>query len=408
MKVVVQKFGGTSLQTEERRDRCAEHVIAALRDGYKVVIVVSAMGRFGDPYATDTLLELAGGKPPSVSVKEQDMLMACGETISAVVFSSLLQGKGVTAEAMNGAEAGFRTSEIFGNARIRDVKTEQLEAVLESKDAAVVTGFQGLTPKGHTATLGRGGSDTSATALGAALGAEYVDIFTDVNGIMTADPRVVKRAKPLDVITYSEVSNMAYQGAKVIHPRAVEVAMQADIPIRIRSVEEEGAGTLITSSTSSVRGRDLEERPVTAVTHVKEISQLKITEPGDSSRIFEVMAEKKISVDFISIHPNFVTFTIPSHFRSEAEDSLQAEGFHVTWTDQCAKVAAVGAGMSGVPGIAARIVRALEKKGIPILQSADSHTTIWVLVEEQHMIDAVNALHDTFLEESCPEKEEEV
>ncbi len=402
MKIIVQKFGGTSLQTEESRDRCAEHVASALREGYKVVVVVSAMGRSGDPYATDSLLEIAGGNPPDVSPKEQDMLMACGETISAVVFSSILQKKGIKSEAVTGAEAGFRLSENFGDARIREMKTDHLEELLENVDVAVVTGFQGQTPKGHTATLGRGGSDTSATALGAALEASCVDIFTDVNGIMTADPRVVKNAKSLSVITYGEVSNMAYQGAKVIHPRAVEVAMQADVPIRIRSAYEEGEGTLITSSTSSIRGRDLEERPVTAVTHVSDVIQLKINNPEDPSRVFECMAEENISVDFISIHPEFITFTVPSHIRIKAEDSLQSEGYHVTWTDQCAKVAAVGAGMSGVPGIAARIVKALKDKNIPIMQSADSHTTIWVLVKEKHMLNAVNALHDAFLHELCP------
>ncbi|TVP84241.1 MAG: aspartate kinase [Alkalicoccus sp.] len=402
MKIIVQKFGGTSLQTEERRGRCAEHVASALREGYKVVVVVSAMGRSGDPYATDSLLETAGGTPPDVSLKEQDMLMACGETISAVVFSSILQKKGIKSEAVTGAEAGFRVSEKFGDARIREMKTDHLKELLEKVDAVVVTGFQGQTPKGHTATLGRGGSDTSATALGASLEAAYVDIFTDVNGIMTADPRVVKNAKALRAVTYGEVSNMAYQGAKVIHPRAVEVAMQADVPIRIRSSSEEGEGTLITSSTTSIRGKDLEERPVTAVTHVKDVVQLKINSPGDPARVFECMAEADISVDFISIHPEFITFTIPSHIRIKAEDSLQSEGYHVTWTDRCAKIAAVGAGMSGVPGIAARIVKALKDRDIPIMQSADSHTTIWVLVKEKHMLDAVNALHDAFLHELCP------
>jgi aspartate kinase len=407
MKITVQKFGGSSLQSEERRSYCAEHVAAALRDGFKVVVVVSAMGRSGDYYATDTLLQLTGGIQPSVSKKEQDLLMSCGENISAVVFSSLLQQRGIRSYAMTGSEAGFRVSEVYGEARILDVKTEQLESVLENYDAVVVTGFQGETPKGTTATLGRGGSDTSATALGAALNASYVDIFTDVQGIMTADPRIVKNAKPLDVITYSEVSNMAYQGAKVIHPRAVEVAMQAEIPIRIRSSFEDGPGTLITSSTSKVRGIDLDDRPVTAVTHVKDVSQIKITRPKDESLVFTLMAEEQISVDFLSIHPDFVTFTVPGPLRNKAEVSLQKNGFDVTWTDKCAKIAAVGAGMTGVPGIAAKIVQSLKRKEIPILQSADSHTTIWVLVHEYQMAEAVNALHDTFLNEGIHKKEDE-
>lgn len=397
MKVIVQKFGGSSLQTEERRDHCVEHVVTALRDGFKVIVVVSAVGRSGDPYATDTLLSLIGGIAPKVSKKEQDLLMSCGEVISSVIFSSKLQAEGISSYAMTGAEAGFRVSENYGNARILDVKTEQLENLLETYDVLVVTGFQGETPKGTVATLGRGGSDTSATALGAAVKASYVDIFTDVSGIMTADPRVVKEARHLEVMTYAEVSNMAYQGAKVIHPRAVEVAMQADVPIRIRSSQEQGFGTLIASSTSKIRGRDLDEKPVTAITHVKDIAQLKITGAGDQSKVFQLLSEADISVDFISIHADFLTFTIPVSKRIEAVDSLQSAGFDVTWTDKCAKIAVVGAGMTGVPGIAAGIVRALNERQIPIMQSADSHTTIWVLVAESDMIKAVNALHDAFL-----------
>ncbi|SDN29709.1 aspartate kinase [Alkalicoccus daliensis] len=399
MKITVQKFGGSSLQTEERRDRCAEHVITALRDGYKVVVVVSAIGRNGDPYATDTLLNLVGGSLPNISKKEQDLLMSCGETISSVVFSSLLQSKGISSYAMTGAEAGFRISESYGDARILNIKTENIETVLQTYDVIVVTGFQGETPKGTVATLGRGGSDTSATALGAALKASYVDIFTDVSGIMTADPRIVKSAKSMETATYGEVSNMAYQGAKVIHPRAVEIAMQADVPIRIRSSQEEGFGTLIASSTSAIRGRDLDEKPVSAITQVKDISQLKISHPESQGDIFKIMTEAELSVDFISIHPDFLTFTIPAARREEACKSLQAAGYEVTWTDRCAKVAVVGAGMSGVPGVAAKIVSALNEKNIPIMQSADSHTTIWVLVAESDMLEAVNVLHEAFLAE---------
>src|SRR5690554_4896013 len=224
MKIVVQKYGGTSLKNEEVRTRASDHVRAALEEGYKVVVVVSAMGRNGDPYATDTLLNLVGGSQGFVSKRELDLLASCGETISSVVFSNLLRSKGINSLAMTGAEAGFRTNEDYTNAKIVEMKVEKLRHELEKHDVIVVTGFQGATPTGTTATLGRGGSDTSATAIGAALSAEIVDIFTDVEGIMTADPRIVKSAKPLNVVTYTEICNMAYQGAKVIHPRAVEVA----------------------------------------------------------------------------------------------------------------------------------------------------------------------------------------
>ncbi len=397
MKLIVQKFGGSSLQTEAKRNQCAEHILTALQDGFKVVAVVSAIGRSGDPYATDTLLKLAGGNTPAVSAKELDMLMACGETISSVAFSALLQHKGVKAGAMSGAEAGFRTNEVYGDARITEMQTAALEGALKDKDVIVVTGFQGMTPKGTTATLGRGGSDTSATALGAALKAEMVDIFTDVAGIMTADPRIAGNAKPLKAVTYAEVSNMAYQGAKVIHPRAVEIAMQAEIPLRIRAFSEDGPGTIIRSTIDGAAGQDVKERPITAVTHKDNVCQIKAAGPNPKADVFTAMAEAGISVDFISIHPEFATFTIPSEKRTEALDSLQDLPHDVTWTDQCAKVAVVGGGMSGVPGIAAKIVTALEQQGIHVLQSADSHTTIWVLVSSPQLRNAVNVLHDSFL-----------
>ncbi|PRO65181.1 aspartate kinase [Alkalicoccus urumqiensis] len=397
MNIIVQKFGGSSLQTEERRSQCAEHTAAALRDGYKVVVVVSAVGRRGDPYATDTLLSLTG-TAETVSAKEKDLLMSCGESISAVMFSSLLNEKGIRTEAMSGGEAGFRTSDTYGDARITDMKTDRLRGRLEELDCIVVTGFQGWTVHGTTATLGRGGSDTSAAALGAALNAAYVDIFTDVNGVMTADPRIVKDAVSLKKLTYAEVSNMAYQGAKVIHPRAVEIAMQSDIPLRVRSTWEDGEGTMITSSSPKETISDTWQRPVTAVTHVAPVSQLKVT--GISTdRLFGILAEKGISVDFLSIHPDFVTFTVPESLRIEAEASLQMEGADVRWKDQCAKVACVGAGMSGMPGIAASITKALAQASVPILQSADSHTTIWVLTAVDDMERAVQALHGAFLTE---------
>ncbi|MGJ9381465.1 aspartate kinase [Salipaludibacillus neizhouensis] len=401
MKIVVQKFGGTSLQSEELRERSGHHVLEALREGYKVVVVVSAMGRNGAPYATDTLLGLVGGITTPISKKEQDMLASCGETISSVVFSTLLQQKGVKALAMSGAQAGFRTTEDYTNAKITEMKVEGLRTALEDYDVIVVAGFQGETPKGTTATLGRGGSDTSATSLGAALQAEVVDIFTDVTGVMTADPRIVKNAKTISVVTYNEISNLAYQGAKVIHPRAVEVAMQAKVPIRIRSTSEDDYGTLITTSTSNVLGKDIDERPITGIAQVSNVTQIKLTAKEEEyelqSKVFKAMAKAEISVDFISIHPLGVAYTVPDHLTSLAVQVLEEMDLLPEITRNCAKVSAVGAGMTGVPGITSKIVEALANEHIQILQSADSHTTIWVLVKETDMINAVNALHQVFL-----------
>ena len=404
MKIIVQKFGGTSLKSEEAKKAAAEHVFSAVRNGYKVVVVVSAMGRNGDPYATDTLLDLVGGVQSTVSKREQDLLLSCGETISSVVFSGMLQKKGLRSLAMNGSQAGFRTSENYGDAKIVDMRTEGVSTALQEVDVVVVTGFQGETLHGTVSTLGRGGSDTSATALGAALQAEVIDIFTDVSGVMTADPRIVDNAKTLSSVTYNEVCNLAYQGAKVIHPRAVEVAMQAKVPIRIRSVFDQEAGTLISSTTAKGLGRDMEERPVTGIAHVSGLTQVNIQllssgPANEAAPVFQAMAEADISVDFITIHPEHIQFTIPKHLKESAAAQISRLGLTPSFAEGCAKVSAVGAGMTGVPGITAKIVQALHEEGIMILQSADSHTTIWVLVKESEMKAAVNALHRTFLSE---------
>ncbi|RNA69536.1 aspartate kinase [Alteribacter keqinensis] len=402
MNIIVQKFGGSSLKTAEMREMAANHVIKALKPGGKIVVVVSAMGRSGDPYATDTLLNLVGGSVnANVSKRELDLLASCGEVISSVVFSQLLNEKGVKALALTGAQAGFRVTEDYTNGKITEMKTEELTAALDEADVVVVTGFQGLTPKGTTATLGRGGSDTSATALGAALKAEVVDIFTDVEGVMTADPRVVDKAKPLGVVTYNEICNMAYQGAKVIHPRAVEIAMQAKVPIRIRSTFSDGEGTLITTSTAKALGQDVEERTITGIAHVNNVTQIKVAaregEYDLQAKVFKAMANENISVDFISIQPMGVAYTVKDEVADRAIHVLTELGFKPEAQRNCAKVSAVGAGMTGVPGVTSKIVEALSMKNIQILQSADSHTTIWVLVKEEDMTAAVNALHEIFL-----------
>ncbi len=232
MKVIVQKFGGTSVRDDLSRKLACDHVSEAVTKGYKVIVVVSAMGRKGEPYATDTLLSLVEAN--RLMPREQDLLVSCGELISAVVFTDLLLSLGLKVTAFSGAKAGFKTNDEFTNAKITEMNCDQLLQQFDHVDVVVVAGFQGQTEDGDIATLGRGGSDTSATALGAAVNAEWVDIFSDVEGIMTADPKIVETAKPLEVITYEELSNLAYQGAKVIHPRAVEIAMQAQVPIHIR------------------------------------------------------------------------------------------------------------------------------------------------------------------------------
>jgi len=401
MKIIVQKFGGTSVRSENTRKKALVHVKKALAEGYKAVIVISAMGRMGEPYATDTLLSLIGGPQTLLSKREQDMLLSCGETISAAVFTEMLLENGISATTLSGSQAGIITNGDFTNAKILEVKPDRIKQELKIYDAVVVAGFQGKSKSGDITTLGRGGSDTSAVALGVALKAEWIDIFTDVDGIMTADPKLATNARPLKLVTYNEVCNLAYQGAKVIHPRAVEMAMQGDIPIRIRSTHSEDIGTIVTKLSRKRSFIDESIPLVTGIAHVPNVTQITVFAKKDQynlqAEVFKAMAKMQISVDFINISPNAVVYTVNSQVAEKAENILLAMGYSPKIERDCAKVSVVGAGITGVPGVVSKIVSALDEQGIRILQSADSYTTIWILVKQKDLVKAVNALHDAFL-----------
>ncbi|NMM51187.1 aspartate kinase [Paenibacillus aquistagni] len=401
MRILVQKFGGTSLSTAEARNQVIHHIQRELENGYHLAVVVSAMGRRGEPYATDTLLDWIGSNGAKLPAREQDMLLCCGEIISATTLCSLLHDAGISATVFTGAQAGFKTDQHFNNARILDVNPERvLEAMKENK-VAIVTGFQGQAENGDHTTLGRGGSDTSATALGAALRAEMVDIYTDVNGILTADPRLVEDAKPLTVVTYAEICNMAHHGAKVIHPRAVEIAMQAQIPVRVRSTFSDEEGTLVTNPDGI---HDLYEgivdRFVTGIAYVSNVTQITVeAQEGTHDlqlNVFKAMAHNQISVDFINVTLSGAVYTVFDHDAPRALEVLKDMGYSPKALSSCAKVSVIGGGMNGVPGIMAHIVEALTKQDIQILQSADSNTTIWVLVTKEDMVRALRALHEQF------------
>ena len=414
MKVIVQKFGGTSLCDTKTRLLAKKHIQRAIHDGYKVVVVVSAIGRKGDPYATDTLLALAGGSNTSLSKREQDLLLSCGETISSIVMTNMLLEDGISAAALTGQQAGLFTNNEHTNAKIIDMHCDRLLRELHHHDCIVVAGFQGAGKNGDTTTIGRGGSDTSAAAIGAALKAERIDIFTDVEGMMTADPRLVEKARPLSIVTYNEVCNMAYQGAKVIHPRAVEIAMQAKVPIRIRCTYSDGLGTLITSMHREKNiGFDIKERLVTGIAYVPNVTQIKVSSKEGQynlqAEVFKAMAKEHISVDFINISPTGVVYTVTEETTDRAIAVLKELQYDPIVERNCAKVSVVGAGITGVPGVASKIVSALSEKEIRILQAADSHTTIWVLVKAADLAEAVNALHDVFhLQEEMLEIEDSV
>ena len=399
MRILVQKFGGTSVSSPEAREAAFRHIRRALDEDYALVVVVSAMGRKGDPYATDTLLGLLAPYASSVSARERDLLLSCGEIISAAVMCGLLQSRGIPAAAFTGEQAGIFTNGDFGNARITKVAADRLMEHLSAGKVAVVAGFQGAAGNGDITTLGRGGSDTTAAALGAALGAEFVDIFTDVDGVLTADPRLVSDAKPLAYVTYAEICNMANNGAKVIHPRAVEIAMEAGVPVRIRSTFSDGLGTLV-SAPSKLGGRGVRERVITAIAHSPEAAQIRVFAGGEpidlQLQVFREMANCGISVDLINVNPSEVAFTVSDAEADRAAERLKAIGCEPSVVRHCTKVSVIGGGMNGVPGIMAAVVEALAAEGIAILQSADSNTTIWVLVEARDTVKAVNALHRKF------------
>ncbi|CAM3360111.1 aspartate kinase [Marinicrinis lubricantis] len=401
MRILVQKFGGTSLATGKARKQAVHHVKRALEEQYSVVVVVSAMGRKGDPYATDTLLELVQSHGSLLQSRETDLLLSCGELISAVAFCSMLKEEGIQSTVLTGPQAGIITNGDYGNAQIVSIQTSRMMKHLDEGKVVVVTGFQGKSVTDEITTLGRGGSDTSATAIGAALHAEFVDIFTDVEGILTADPKIVKDTSRLSAVSYMEICNMAYQGAKVIHPRAVEVAMQANIPVRVRSTFSEDEGTLVASpehlQKKSIFVRD---RYVTGIASVSHVTQLQImSDEGQYDlqlKVFKAMAQNNISVDFINVNPSGVVYTVFDHQVYDALRVIDELGYHAIYTSNCAKISVIGGGMNGVPGIMASIVEALTEADIQILQSADSNTTIWVLVAGEHMEKAMQALHSKF------------
>lgn len=401
MQIIVQKFGGTSLSSNDKRRQVLKHIDNASKKNYAIVVVVSAMGRTPYPYATDTLIDWIRQNGNALPSREMDMLLACGEIISAATLCSLLHADKKQSIVLNGAQAGIRTDGIFGNAHIRSINPYRIIEQLKLGKIVIVTGFQGESDLQECTTLGRGGSDTTAVALGVALHAEKIDIFTDVDGIFTADPKVVENAHLMNQVSYEEMCNLAQQGAKVIHPRAVEIAMNAKVPIYIRSTFTEHEGTLVNhiKATKSIYSK-IQDNHVTAITSTNDLTQIHVSLDEQSLEsqvtILQIMALHEISIDFINLNSQQITFTIPSSKSAIAQKKLVKHGFQPIFKHACAKVSIVGGGMNGVPGIMKMIVEALNEHQIEILQSADSHSTIWVLVKEIDHIKAVKSLHRKF------------
>ena len=408
MRVVVQKFGGTSVATAAGRLLVREKIKQALVAGLKPVVVVSAMGRRNDPYATDTLIELLQKENPSPNKHETDFMMCCGEMLSAGVMASGLQQAGLRAMALTGGQAGIVTDDQHGTARILKIDTKYLLQLVSCGVIPVVCGFQGRTEDGaHLTTLGRGGSDTTAAALGAALNAELVEIYTDVDGIMTADPRMVDCAQILDTISYGEICQLAQQGAKVIHPRAVEIAMQKNIPMVVKSTFSDAPGTLISNNRDEAGDALIPDRVATGVTYLQQLAQVLVPlKKGDnraSVAIFQAMANAAINVDCLNVQPDAILFTVTEQSAVETESVLASLGYAPAITRQCAKVTVVGGGMREVPGVMATFVSALAGPEITIYQTVDSNTSISAIVAQDRLCDAVRALHTAFALEKHPQ-----
>lgn len=401
--LIVQKFGGTSVADRDRRTRVAEIVRRAVSEGLRPVVVVSAPGRAGDAYATDTLLGLLRDEGGTVPARESDLLISCGEIVSAVVMAASLRRLGVASRALTGPQAGIETDGTFGDAKILRVDPAPILKLVDEGVVPVIAGFQGRTPQGEIATLGRGGSDTSAAAIGAVLGAQRVDIFTDVDGVKTADPRVVPEARTITELDYDELFQLAQAGAKVVHPRAVEIARQARVPLRVRSTFDDELGTLI----GGPRLVDMwqsrrPENSVVGVTDRADIGEVIVETPQGPERsaveasLFESLADNGISADMISVSPGRVAFIVDRPKLRDAGKALDALGLTYRLRDDVAKVAIIGSAIAGLPGVMATLMAGLVGSDVEVLSTSDSHSSIACLVPERSRADAVRALHRQF------------
>jgi aspartate kinase len=399
-RLIVQKYGGTSVGSAERIVHSAERIAVVADAGYDVVVTVSAMGK-----TTDELIGLAREVSADPDHRELDQLLVTGEQVSASLLAMALIDRGRQAVSLTGAQAGIRTTRLFTKARIIDIHPERIRRELDVGRIPIVTGFQGITEDLDVTTIGRGGSDTSAVAIAAALGAERCEILTDVEGIYTADPRVVPNARKLDQISYEEMLELASLGARVMHPRAVELGEVYGVPILVRSSFAEAPGTLIT------RIEDVEVRKnVRGIAHDTDVAKIRIVgvpdRPGIAAAIFMPLADAAISVDTIVQNTSLdektdLSFTVSRADHGRAATIVEkivpeigASG--LDHSDGLAKVSVVGTGMQSAPGYAARMFRALAGRGINIDMITTSDIRITCIIAASQADEAVNALHAAF------------
>jgi len=407
-RVVVQKFGGKSVGTPEARRLAAEKVRQARAEGLLPVVVVSAIGRSGAPYATDTLIQQLEAVDPATEpeARERDLLMACGEIISTVIMAQTLKSIGLKATALTGGQAGIVTDPSFGDAQILDIDPSAiLRAFEDGVDAVVVAGFQGVTAPGaegeHGAitTLGRGGSDTTASALGVALKAEKVEIYTHVDGVMTADPEVVPDARTLPLVTYEEVCNMAHQGAKVLHPRAAEIAMMHQIPLWVKSSFCEAPGTRVAALTEVVPPT---RRGVSGVTSQSGQAYHTVSFPKPAAQaaseveLFRRLGEAGINIYLVGHTEATLSFLTEADSRPAVEQIAAALKLPVAPAEACTTVSAIAVDTWDTPGLIFEVVEALHEAGVRLVQITDSVGSVTCLVPGADGANAVRALHQKF------------
>ncbi|MDQ6524793.1 aspartate kinase [Nocardioides sp. LHD-245] len=413
MGIVVQKYGGSSVADAAGIKRVAQRIVNTKKAGHQVVVVVSAMGD-----TTDDLIDLANEVSPLPPARELDMLLTAGERMSMAVLAMAIHDLGHEARSFTGSQAGVITDAEHGKAKIIDVTPGRIQTAIDEGAIAIVAGFQGVsqTTKDIT-TLGRGGSDTTAVALAVALRADVCEIYSDVDGIFTADPRIEPRARKVPRISYEETLEMAAQGAKILHLRCVEYARRYDMPIHVRSSFSEKEGTWVVKS-ADVAGvaqegaNTMEAAIITGVAHDR--SQAKITvvgvpdKPGEAAAIFRAVAEAQINIDMIVQNVSAaatsltdISFTLPAGEGQTAMTALsrlqETVGFDsLQYDDSVGKVSVVGAGMSSSPGISARFFEALSEAGVNIEMISTSEIRVSVVVAETQVEAAVNAAHAAF------------
>jgi aspartate kinase len=393
---VVCKFGGTSVATEKGREALANKVLEHIELENLPVLVVSAMGRQPEPYATDSLLQLVADLPGNA--REHDLLASMGEIVSSVLIAHELRAKGINARAFTGPEAGIITDETAADARILSIAPAALIKAADAGIVPVVAGFQGISMSGHITTLGRGGSDTTACALGVALDAKAVEIYSDVDGVMTADPREVCKAQVIDILQPDELYQLARMGSRVVHTPAAELASESGVNLLVKNTYSDHPGTTVksievtrASNTATALATKSDITRFSLNLEAKECSEAHVIA---QAAVYQALADKGISLDMFTPAGSHLYFTINSADAADARLVMDALRFKYHAQEELAKVTVVGAAMHGVPGVMARIAAPLAKAGIDIYQTADSHATISVLVDAANAKEAQTLLHN--------------